>query len=433
MIILANIATLYDGSGSTDEALHRSIDVLIENGRISSVEPHRPEREIGEDIPVVDCSGMTATPGLIDCHSHITLLGVHERDMENMNSPEGLLITERILYTTLVDGGVTTLRDVGGATQRMKRLVENGTIIGPRMKIAICMLSSTGGHADFRGPDRCHATLSKLFPEGPGRPSSIVDGPWECRKRVREIAACGADLIKLCTSPGVGSPGDKLEHREFTAEEIQAICDEARGRGLRVAAHAHSRSGIRLAVEHGVNDIQHISFMGEREVDMAYKAGCTVTPTSWIIARSLHEKGLQPSVVEKVKQVNEVHASAVAYARSGGLKILVGTDPVFNGMHGRNYMELHALIQDGLKPLEAWHGATGLAATEIEQDDTGRIQPGYRADLLLCKAESRVLDQPENMETGLVEVFKDGVPYRGAFSQLPAAPDWHRRARDQVN
>ena len=106
-------------------------------------------------------------------------------------------------------------------------------MIGPRLKIAICMLSTTGGHADFRGPDRCHGEISRLWPETPGRPASIVDGPWECRKRVREIAACGADLIKICTSPGVASPGDALEHRDFTAEEIAAICDEAAARGLR--------------------------------------------------------------------------------------------------------------------------------------------------------------------------------------------------------
>ena len=80
------------------------------------------------------------------------------------------------LYRTLVEGGCTTVRDVGGATFRMKALVDEGVILGPRLKVSICMLSTTGGHADFRGPDRCHGTISKLWREGPGRPSSIVDG-----------------------------------------------------------------------------------------------------------------------------------------------------------------------------------------------------------------------------------------------------------------
>ncbi len=310
------------------------------------------------------------------------------------------------------------MRDIGGATHFMKRMVDEGVMIGPRLKVAICMLSTTGGHADFRGPDRCHAEISRLWPEAPGRPSSIVDGPWECRKRVREIAACGADLIKLCTSPGVASPSDKLENRDFTPEEIAAICEEATGRGLKVAAHAHSKTGIGMAIDNGVYDIQHISFMDKALVDRAYKAGCTVTPTSWVISALTKEDSLSAFVKEKVKQVAEVHAQAVQYAHSGGLKILMGTDPVLHGMHGRNFMEVHHLIQDGLNPLTAWFGATGLAASEINQDDTGKLQAGKRADFLVCKGD--VVNKPSLLGEGaLVEVIKDGVGHRGALPQIP--------------
>ncbi|RME55215.1 MAG: hypothetical protein D6795_03355, partial [Deltaproteobacteria bacterium] len=117
-------------------------------------------------------------------------------------------------------------------------------------------------------------------------------------------------------------------------------------------------------------------------------------------------------------QVAEVHARAVAYAARGGLKILAGTDAVLPGMHGRNYMEIVHLVRDGLSPLSAWYGATGLAAEEIGQTDTGRLIPGMRADLLLWK--ENVLEDPERLarET-LVEVLKDGVAYRGAIPELP--------------
>jgi imidazolonepropionase-like amidohydrolase len=300
----------------------------------------------------------------------------------------------------------------------MKRMVDEGVMIGPRLKIAIAMLSTTGGHADFRGPDRCHATISDLWPEAPGRPSSIVDGPWEARKRVREVAACGADLIKICASPGIASPSDHLEHQDFTPEEIAAICDEAAARGLRVAAHAHSVSGIDLAIKYGVKDIQHISFMSERQVDAAHKAGCTVTPTSWVINALIDAEGLSPFVMEKVKRCAEVHKKATEYAAKGGLKILAGTDPVLPGMHGRNYMELVYLIREGLNPLAAWHGATGLAAQEIGQTDAGTLKEGQRADLLFCKGD--VLQKPELFEQGaLVDVMKDGVCYRGGIASLP--------------
>ena len=137
-----------------------------------------------------------------------------------------------------------------------------------------------------------------------------------------------------------------------------------------------------------------------------------MTPTSWTLAELAHAEGLAPLVMEKVKQVNEHHSQAVQYALGGNLPILMGTDPVWPGMHGRNYMELVHLIRDGLTPLRAWHGATGLAARELGRPDVGTIGTGQRADLLIASAD--VLAKPELFERGaLVEVLQDGVGHRG--------------------
>jgi imidazolonepropionase-like amidohydrolase len=418
MIVLSNISRLYDGSSAEASSVHQDCDLHIDGARIARLGPHDPGLVGSDSLTVIDASGWTVTPGLIDCHAHITVTGITGSHLDASNSPTGLARTEKILYRTLVDGGVTTARDIGGATHSIKRLVEEGVFIGPRLKIAICMLSTTGGHADFRGPDRCHAGLSRLWPEGPGRPSSIVDGPWECRKRVREIAACGADLIKLCTSPGVASPSDQLEHTDFSAEEIRAICHEADGRGLKVAAHAHSKAGIRLAIENGVHDIQHISFMDAEMVELADKRGCTVTPTSWVVMTLPQAPGLSDFVREKSRRVSEVHRNAVDFARQGGLKILAGTDAVLAPMHGRNWMEVATLIDDGLSPLAAWYGATGLAAEEIGQTDTGVLTAGKRADFLV--SPENVIDDPLRFGNGgLSEVVQDGIGHRGVISALP--------------
>lgn len=415
MLILGNIGTLYDGTGYEKQSLKTGVDLFIEKGKIADVKPHNAALA-GGSATYIDCKAYTVTPGLIDCHGHVTTLGLKRDDMELMNGGAALVYVEKILYRSLVEGGVTTIRDVGGATHLMKRLVDEGVILGPRLKIAICMLSTTGGHADFRGPDRCHSSISSLWPEGPGRPSSVVDGPWECRKRVREIAACGADLIKICASPGVASPRDNLSNRDFTPEEVAAICDEAAGRGLRVAAHAHSANGIELAIDNGVNDIQHISLMDERMAEKAAKKNCTVTPTSWVV-NTLHEfKGLSDFVIEKAKRVAESHSRATELAVKYNLKILGGTDPVLRDMHGRNYVELTYLIKEGVPPLRAWFGMTGLAAKEIGIPETGTLVPGQRADVLLCKGN--VIEKPETMKENLVEVIKDGEAYRGAFPNL---------------
>lgn len=418
MIILSNIAKLYDGTSATLKAVHERVDLWVEDGLIDSVKPHQPQHPKGAEVTIIDGNDLTVTPGLIDCHGHVTLWGVSSDNLDRMNSPEAPFWAERILYRTLVHGGVTTLRDVGGATHVLKRLVEQQVVIGPRLKLAICMLSTTGGHADFRGPDRCCGMVSRLWPEGPGRPSSIVDGPWECRKRVREIAACGADLVKVCASPGVVSPTDHLEHRDFTREEMEAICDEAAGRGMYVAAHAHSQNGIRLAIQAGVKDIQHISFMDEGLAELAYQKGCTVTPTAWVGQRLAQSGEFNEFIQSKVRKVADKHAKAVQAAYASGLKMLTGTDPVLPDMHGRNFMELVALIQEGVPPLGAWYGATGLAAEQIGQADTGQIVPGRRADFLVCRGD--VLEHPELLDQGaLLEVVKDGRGYRGGIPGFP--------------
>jgi imidazolonepropionase-like amidohydrolase len=418
MIILSNIGSLYDGTAAADGAMHRGVDLHIDGGLVHELRPHDPKLSVGDGHTLIDCSGFTVTPGLIDCHGHVTVLGLDSASMSTMLTGESLLWVEKILHTTLVDGGVTTMRDVGGATDLHKRLVDNGTILGPRLKISIAMLSTTGGHADFRGVDRCHGELSRLWPEEAGRPSSIVDGPWECRKRVRELAACGADLIKICASPGVASPSDHLECRDFSPDEVEAIVDEAHARGLQVAAHAHSRRGIELAIRCGVHDIQHISFMDEELVDLAADKNCVVTPTSWVMEMLQTADGLSDFVMDKVKTVAEVHAQATQYAAKGGLPILMGTDPVLPGMHGTNGLEIAALVKEGLTNLAAWHGTTGLAAEHIGTTDTGTLVAGQRADLLVCTED--VIADPAKLASGaILEVIKDDEGYRGGLPGVP--------------
>ena len=122
--------------------------------------------------------------------------------------------------------------------------------------------------------------------------------------------------------------------------------------------------------------------------------------------------------MEKVEQVARVHAEAVRIAQRSGLTLLAGTDSIFPHMHGRNYMEVVSLVKDGLTPLAAWYSGTGLAAERIEQRDTGKLLPGYRADLLLCTDD--VIAAPHLLDEGvLAEVVKDGVGYRGYLNGLP--------------
>ena len=187
---------------------------------------------------------------------------------------------------------------------------------------------------------------------------------------------------------------------------------------MMVAAHAHSRHGIELAIDCGVHDIQHISFLNEALAEKAYAKGCTVTPTSWINYELPKVEGLSSFIAEKVQQVTASHAESVRIAQASGLNMITGTDPILPRMHGRNYMEMVSLIKDGLPPLAAWYSGTGLAAERIGQDDTGKLAPGYRADILFSRGD--VIADPHMFEQGaLVEVVKDGVGYRGFLNEVP--------------
>src|SRR5262245_37839392 len=112
MLILSNVAQLYDGQSAAPSSVHRGVDVHIDGGRIAQVRPHDPALRnasgLGGAHALVDCSGLTATPGLIDCHGHITILGLAKPAMDTMLGQGALLYVEKILHTTLVDGGVTT-------------------------------------------------------------------------------------------------------------------------------------------------------------------------------------------------------------------------------------------------------------------------------------------------------------------------------------
>src|SRR5262249_18570163 len=140
-----------------------------------------------------------------------------------------------------VEAGFTTVRDAGGTPAAVRMAVEHGYFPGPRMLLAIQILSQTGGHADQRFP--CGVDLP--WNPAPDLPSCVVDGVEPMRQRVREVIRAGADWIKLCTSGGVLSPGDAPHHAAFTIEEIEAAVREAATQGRRVMAHAQAAAGVK--------------------------------------------------------------------------------------------------------------------------------------------------------------------------------------------
>jgi imidazolonepropionase-like amidohydrolase len=219
---------VFDGSGSPVA----DADVVIDGDRIVDV-------GTGLDGDTqVDVSGCTLLPGMFDCHVHVVMSGISW--MKYLQQPFSYQFYEaaRNLAATL-DCGITMVRDAGGADLGIQQAVADGLIDGPQMQIAITILSQTAGHGDSWLPSG--VVLDVPYP---GMPSGVVDGPEEMRKRVRELVRAGANVIKVCTSGGVLSPGDSPKHAHFRPDELAALAAEAAAAGLPWMAHAQATDGI---------------------------------------------------------------------------------------------------------------------------------------------------------------------------------------------
>jgi imidazolonepropionase-like amidohydrolase len=391
---------IFDGTGSPVA----DGDVLIEDGRILDVGPGLDGDE------QADVSGMTLLPGLFDCHVHMTISGLDL--LRRLQRPFSYQFYEaaRNLAATL-DCGITTVRDAGGADLGIQRAVDDGLIDGPRMHIAITVLSQTAGHGDGWMPS---GLATSFMADHPGRPGGIVDGPQEMRKRVREIARAGANVIKVCTSGGVLSPGDSPQHAHFREDELAALMAEASAFGLPVMAHAQAAEGIKNAVRAGVRSIEHGIYLDDEAIDMMLQAGTWLVPTLvaplGVLEAVKDGAQLPDGVLAKAQQVAEVHHASFSRAVAAGVKVAMGTD---SGVcpHGRNLEELTLMASCGMPAADVLVAATSSAAELLGvAEQAGTLTPGKRADVVAVDGDPFDL---ASLKPAIRLVYKDGRLVRG--------------------
>lgn len=372
--ILRN-GTLFDGTGAAPTV----VDIAIEDDRIVAV----GTALTGDAI--IDCAGKLVTPGLIDCHVHFMADGnfspsAHGATPFSFNFYQAAERMQRTLAC-----GITSVREAGGADLGVKEAQEQGLISGPRMQIAITILSQTGGHADSW--EVCGAHMPGMLDAHPGRPHCIVDGPEEMRVRVREIIRAGADVIKVCTSGGVLSPRDDPQHAHFQAEELDMLVAEANAANLFVMAHAQATEGIKNAVRAGIRSIEHGIYLDDEAIQMMLDAGTYLVPT--LIAPQgvldAADRGIEVPAyaLEKATQVIEVHRTSVANAIAAGVKVAMGTDAGVTP-HGQNLNELPMMESLGMTTSEVWQSATRVASELMGlEDEIGTVETGKLADLVI--------------------------------------------------
>lgn len=391
---------VFDGSGSPATAA----DVVIQAGRILDVGAGLDGDE------QADVSGLTLLPGLFDCHVHVMSSGVDL--LRRLLRPFSYQFFEAAqnLRATL-DCGITTVRDAGGADLGVKRAVDDGLIEGPRLQIAITALSQTAGHGDGWLPSGLSVSLRVPHP---GRPSGIVDGPQEMRKRVREIVRAGADVIKVCTSGGVLSPRDNPRHAHFRPDELAALQAEAIAADLPVMAHAQATEGIKNAIRAGVRSIEHGIYLDDEAIAMMLSAGIWLVPTlvAPFAVLDAASDGVEfpDGVVAKAQEVIGAHRESFVAAVAAGVRVAMGTD---SGVapHGQNLRELTLMAEGGMTPQDVLVAATSSAASLLGmQDEAGMLSPGKRADIVAVEGDPLDL---ANLKANIRAVYKDGRLVRG--------------------
>jgi len=368
---------VFDGTGGDPERA----DVAIEDDRIV-------ELGTGLDGDVeVDVRDRTILPGMFDCHTHVCLSNVdlwgHNQQPFSYEFYEAAKNLQRTLAI-----GITSVRDAGGADLGIKQAVADGSIAGPRLQISIIMLSQTGGHGDEWYPS---GNEVPLFVPHPGRPSGIVDGVDEVRRKVRELHRAGADVIKVATSGGVLSPRDDPRHAHFRPAELEALVEEATAAGMFVMAHAQGADGIKNAVRAGIRSIDHGIYLDDEAIELM------LAHETWFVPTLVAPQGvldavdagvsLPPAVVDKARMVIDIHRAAFRRAVEAGVRIAMGTDSGVTP-HGRNLRELELMAAGGMAPGAVLEATTRSAAQLLGVDDRlGTIAEGKLADLVVVAGD----------------------------------------------
>jgi imidazolonepropionase-like amidohydrolase len=381
--------------------------IFVENGRITQIADARVIR-LSSDVKMINLSGKTLVPGLIDMHVHLDSpadIGGY-RGLEYSDSFWAIAAVRNA--QDMLMAGFTTVRNVGSSNYNdvaLNQAIRDGYAIGPRIVPAAYALGATGGHCD-----------ETYFPPSFERTSPAVgDGPDELRKKVREQRKYGAEVIKVCATGGVFSRNTEPGQQQLSEVELRAIVDEASQWGLRVAAHAHGAEGIKAAIKAGIDTIEHASLVDDEGIKLAAARakpvyfGMDIFNTDYTQSEGA-KNGVLEDNLRKDREIAQIQRDNFKKAHKAGVKMIFSSDAGIMP-HGTAAGQLRYMVLFGMTPMEALQAATRNGALALGRDkDVGAIAVGRYADIIAVDGDP--LANIRVMENVAV-VIKGGVLMKG--------------------
>lgn len=354
--------------------------VVVQGDRILSI---GNAQSAPANAQVIDLGEATLLPGFIDSHVHLgdELQKDFYRGFYNdmLRFPVEQAHYAAMYAKRTLDAGFTTVRNVGASDFMdigLRNAINADIIPGPRMITAAHSIGSTGGHCDDSPfpPD----VIPPLTPV-----DGVCNGPEECRAAVRYQMKWGADVIKICSSGGVLSESDPVDVPQLTPAELTAIMSEAHAWKRKVAAHSHGDLAARLAIEAGVDSIEHGSFLTEQTLQLMKQKGVYLVPTRlavyWVNKQA---DTFPPQIREKAMAAARTHGDMFKAALRIGVPIAFGTDSGVSP-HGMNAKEFSLLVELGMSPAAALISGTREAAKLLGVDaEVGTLEAGKFADIV---------------------------------------------------
>ena len=356
--------------------------VLVQDGKITAVGP-AGSTPVPAGAKVIDLSGHTVLPGLIDPHPHVTSdPATPPYYGDGISVPRQALLGARFARDTLLSG-VTTIRNVGAAGYSdiaLRDAINAGDVIGPRILASGPALGITGGHCDG----------NMLAPEFHEQAEGVADGPVAVRAMVRKNVKYGADVIKYCGTGGVFSKGTRVGAQQYTPEEVAAIVDEAHMHGRKVAVHAHGANGIKVALRAGVDTIEHASLIDDEGLRLAREKGAYLSMDIYNTEYTQSEgpkRGELEEFLRKDREVAQAQRDNFRKAVQMGIKLTMGTD---TGVHPHRDApkQLATMVEYGMSPMQAIQAATWVGAQALGiEAEVGQVAPGYAADIIAVSGD----------------------------------------------